>query len=105
VIVAVVEMDAFALLVAVSVHVPGVAGAVHVVFALLAVLVGLKVPQVAVQFMDVSTALVTVACAVAVSPTLTVLALFAIALIATVLGVTTTELSTKFPAALVALSQ
>jgi hypothetical protein len=55
--------------------------------------------------MVVSTAFETVVRAVAVNDTLTVLALFVIAAIVTVCGVTTTELSTKSPAALVARSQ
>jgi hypothetical protein len=71
----------------------------------LAVFVGLNEPPVAVQFTDVSTALVTVAFAVAVYPTLRLVALLVIALIVTVLGVTVTELSTKLPAAFVARSQ
>src|SRR5689334_9583180 len=66
VIVAFVLTAGLALLVAVSVHVCADAGAVHVVLTPLAVLPGLKEPQLELQLTDVSTAFVTVACAVVV---------------------------------------
>ena len=59
----------------------------------------------AVQSTVVSTALETVAFAVAVYPTLTLLALLVMAPMVTVFGTTATELSAKSPAALVARSQ
>ena len=102
---AVVLTDEFASLLAVSVHVTAVPGAVHVVFTPLAVCAELNVPQVAVQSTNVSIAFETVAFAVAVYPTLTLLALFVIAEIVTVCGATVTELSRKLPAALEARSQ
>jgi uncharacterized membrane protein YbhN (UPF0104 family) len=54
--VVVAETDDLASLAAVSVHVPGIEGAVQVVFAPLPVIAGLKDPQVAVQSTVVSTA-------------------------------------------------
>ena len=71
----------------------------------LAELAGAKEPPVAVQFTEVSTAWVTVACTPAVRPTLTLVAVLRMELITTVCGVTVFESSAKSPAASVARSQ
>jgi hypothetical protein len=90
----VVDTEELASLLAVSVHDPVDPGAVQVVFAPLAVVVGLnEPPQLSVQSTEVSTALDTVAFAVAVYPGLTLVAPFVMPPIVTVLGITATELS------------
>jgi hypothetical protein len=101
----VVDTEELASLLAVSVHNPVDPGAVQVVFAPLAVVVGLKEPpQLSVQSTEVSKALDTVAFAVAEYPGLTLIALVVTPTV-TVLGITVTELSRLLPAALVARNQ
>lgn len=106
VMVAVCLIVGWASLAAVKVQVCAVPGAVQVVLVPLFVVAGLKEPpQLSVQSTDVSEAFETVADAVAVNPTLTVPALFVIALMETACGVTVTELSAFVPAPFVARSQ